>query len=241
MIENFLIQCKTRKMEVLQFLAVAFGSYVFGIIVMMIIRANTMEENECVTLGMLIAMIVLVFIHFFGIIFSFVGEFNMALSMGATRKSFVGSYALFNMVELAGLELLLFVLGKIELALISVIYPQCEIILDVTQYFQWKYLLAVIVGMTVVELFLGAVILRFGMKAFWVVWAIWMFLTLVPVKLSENEVMAAKMHQLGEQIGLENIVQYLFAAGVVAAVIMAVLGWNFLKKQRIYSLKVSMW
>ncbi len=233
MIENFLIQCKTRKMEVLQFLAVAFGSYVFGIIVMMIIRANTMEENECVTLGMLIAMIVLVFIHFFGIIFSFVGEFNMALSMGATRKSFVGSYALFNMVELAGLELLLFVLGKIELALISVIYPQCEIILDVTQYFQWKYLLAVIVGMTVVELFLGAVILRFGMKAFWVVWAIWMFLTLVPAKLSENEVMAAKMHQLGEQIGLENIVQYLFAAGVVAAVIMAVLGWNFLKKQRV--------
>ena len=51
---NFLIQCKTRKMEVLQFLAVAFGSYVFGIIVMMIIRANTMEENECVTLLSLI-------------------------------------------------------------------------------------------------------------------------------------------------------------------------------------------
>ena len=233
MIENFLIQCKTRKMEVLQFLAVAFGSYVFGIIVMMIIRANTMEENECVTLGMLIAMVALVFIHFFGIIFSFVGEFNMAISMGATRKAYVGSYALFNMAELAGLELLLFVLGKIELALMRVIYPQCEIILDVTQYFQWKYLLAVIVGMTVVELFLGAVILRFGMKAFWVVWAIWMFLTLVPAKLSENEVMAAKMHQLGEQIGLENIVQYLFAAGVVAAVIMAVLGWNFLKKQRV--------
>ncbi len=232
MIENFLIQCKTRKMEVLQFLVAAFGGYVFGIIVMMIIRANTVEK-ECVTLGMLIGMIILVFMHFFGITFSFIGEFNMALSMGATRKSFVGSYALFNMVELAGLELLLFVLGKIELALISVIYPQCEIILDVTQYFQWKYLLAVIVGMTVVELFLGAVILRFGMKAFWVVWAIWMFLTLVPVKLSENEVMAAKMHQLGEQIGLENIVQYLFAAGVVAAVIMAVLGWNLLKKQRV--------
>lgn len=219
-------------MEVLQFLVAAFGGYVFGIIVMMIIRANTVEK-ECVTLGMLIGMIILVFMHFFGITFSFVGEFNMALSMGATRKSFVGSYALFNMVELAGLELLLFVLGKIELALISVIYPQCEIILDVTQYFQWKYLLTVIVGMTVVELFLGAVILRFGMKAFWVVWAIWMFLTLVPVKLSENEVMAAKMHQLGEQIGLENIVQYLFAAGVVAAVIMAVLGWNLLKKQRV--------
>ena len=210
---NFLIQCKTRKMEVLQFLAVAFGSYVFGIIVMMIIRANTMEENECVTLGMLIAMAALVFMHFFGIIFSFVGEFNMA--------------------ELAGLELLLFVLGKIESALMRVIYPQCEVILDLTQYFQWKYLLAVIVGMTIVELFLGAVTLRFGMKAFWAIWAIWMFVTLVPAKLIENEALAAKMHQFGMQIGFGNIVQYLVVVGVIAAVIMAVLGWNFLKKQSV--------
>ena len=230
---NFLIQCKTRKMEVLQFLAVAFGSYVFGIIVMMIIRANTMEENECVTLGMLIAMAALVFMHFFGIIFSFVGEFNMAISMGATRRAYVGSYALFNMVELAGLELLLFVLGKIESALMRVIYPQCEVILDLTQYLQWKYLLAVIVGMTIVELFLGAVTLRFGMKAFWAIWAIWMFVTLVPAKLIENEALAAKMHQFGMQIGFGNIVQYLVVVGVIAAVIMAVLGWNFLKKQSV--------
>ena len=230
---NFLIQCKTRKMEVLQFLAVAFGSYVFGIIVMMIIRANTMEENECVTLGMLIAMAALVFMHFFGIIFSFVGEFNMAISMGATRRAYVGSYALFNMAELAGLELLLFVLGKIESALMRVIYPQCEVILDLTQYFQWTYLLAVIVGMTIVELFLGAVILRFGMKAFWAIWAIWMFVTLVPAKLIENEALAAKMHQFGMQIGFGNIVQYLVVVGVIAAVIMAVLGWNFLKKQSV--------
>ncbi len=233
MIENFLIQCKTRKMEVLQFLAVAFGSYVFGIIVMMIIRANTMEENECVTLGMLTAMAVLVFVHFFGIIFSFVGEFNMAISMGATRRVYVGSYALFNMAELAGLELLLFVLGKIELALMRVIYPQCEIILDLTQYFHWKYLLAVIVGMTVVELFLGAVILRFGMKAFWIIWAIWMFLTLVPAKITENEALAAKLHQFGVQIGFGNVIQYLVVTGIAAAVIMVVLGWNFLKKQRV--------
>ena len=230
---NFLIQCKTRKMEVLQFLAVAFGSYVFGIIVMMIIRANTMEENECVTLGMLIAMVALVFVHFFGIIFSFVGEFNMAISMGATRRAYVGSYALFNMAELAGLELLLFVLGKIESALMRVIYPQCEVILDLTQYIQWKYLLAVIVGMTIVELFLGAVTLRFGMKAFWAIWAIWMFVTLVPAKLIENEALAAKMHQFGMQIGFGNIVQYLVVVGVIAAVIMAVLGWNFLKKQSV--------
>ena len=140
---------------------------------------------------------------------------------------------MFNMAELAGLELLLFVLGKIESALMRVIYPQCEVILDLTQYFQWKYLLAVIVGMTIVELFLGAVTLRFGMKAFWAIWAIWMFVTLVPAKLIENEALAAKMHQFGMQIGFGNIVQYLVVVGVIAAVIMAVLGWNFLKKQSV--------
>ena len=87
MIDNFLIQCKTRRAEVLEFLAVALGGYVLGIIVMMVIRANTMEENECVTLGVLIAAIMLGFVHLFGIIFSFIGEFNMALSMGAPARS----------------------------------------------------------------------------------------------------------------------------------------------------------
>lgn len=233
MIDNFLIQCKTRSAEVLEFLAVALGGYVLGIVVMMIIHANTMEENECVTLGVLIAAIMLGFVHLFGIIFSFIGEFNMALSMGATRKAYVGSYALFNMAELAGLELLLFILGKIELAIMDVIYPQCDIILDFTQYFQWKYLLAVIIGMTIVELFAGAVVLRFGMKAFWGIWAVWMFIMLVPVKLSENEMIAAKMHQIGMQIGFGNIAQYLFILGVVVAAIMAVLAWNLLRKQRV--------
>ena len=197
----------------LEFLAVALGGYVLGIIVMMVIRANTMEENECVTLGVLIAAIMLGFVHLFGIIFSFIGEFNMA--------------------ELAGLELLLFVFGKIEFAIMGVIYPQCDVILDLTQYFQWKYLLAVIIGMTIVELFAGAVILRFGMKALWGIWAVWMFIMLVPVKLSENEMIAAKMHQIGMQIGFGNIAQYLFLLGVVVAAIMAVLAWKLLRKQKV--------
>jgi hypothetical protein len=55
----------------------------------------------------------------------------------------------------------------------------------------------------------------------------------VPAKLIENEALAAKMHQFGMQIGFGNIVQYLVVVGVIAAVIMAVLGWNFLKKQSV--------
>ena len=64
-----------------------------------------------------------------------------------------------------------------------------------------------------------AVILRFGMKAFWAIWAIWMFVTLVPAKLIENEALAAKMHQFGMQIGFGNIVQYLVVVGVIACLL----------------------
>ncbi len=99
-----MIQCKTRKMEVLQFLCSCIWQLCIWNHCYDDHPGNTMEENECVTLGMLIAMAALVFVHFFGIIFSFVGEFNMAISMGATRRAYVGSYALFNMAELAGLE-----------------------------------------------------------------------------------------------------------------------------------------
>ena len=60
-----------------------------------------------------------------------------------------------------------------------------------------------------------------------------MFVTLVPAKLIENEALAAKLHQFGVQIGFGNVIQYLVVTGIAAAVIMAVLGWNFLKKQSV--------
>ena len=93
---SFLIQCKVRKAELLQFLGItAVGNDLIGLIVVFIVM-NVAKENTCATAGTMLAVIAFAFIHLFGITLSFMGDFNMAISLGATRKSFVSGYVLFE-------------------------------------------------------------------------------------------------------------------------------------------------
>ena len=83
---SFLIQCKVRKAELLQFLGITAVGYLIGLIVVFIVM-NVAKENTCATAGTMLAVIAFAFIHLFGITLSFMGDFNMAISLGATRKS----------------------------------------------------------------------------------------------------------------------------------------------------------
>ena len=84
-----------------------------GLIVVFIVM-NVAKENTCATAGTMLAVIAFAFIHLFGITLSFYGDFNMAISLGATRKSFVSGYVLFNLLEIAVLELEIVVFGVVE-------------------------------------------------------------------------------------------------------------------------------
>ena len=90
---SFLIQCKVRKAELLQFLGITAVGYLIGLIVVFIVM-NVAKENTCATAGTMLAVIAFAFIHLFGITLSFMGDFNMAISLGATRKSFVSGYVI---------------------------------------------------------------------------------------------------------------------------------------------------
>ena len=119
---SFLIQCKVRKAELLQFLGITAVGYLIGLIVVFIVM-NVAKENTCATAGTMLAVIAFAFIHLFGIILSFMGDFNMAISLGATRKSFVSGYVLFNLLEIAVLELEIVVFGVVENMELSVRCP----------------------------------------------------------------------------------------------------------------------
>ena len=229
---GFLIQCKSRKTELLQYLGIMSGAFVVGFIILLIVMGQT-KENESATAGTMIAVVAMLFVHFFATIFSFVGEFNMAVSMGATRKNFVANYALFNMSEILLLELGLVILGNLEKFIVNRLFPNVVMEIDMTKFFDWKYLLAAIVVLTVSEIFLGAVILRFGMKIFWVLWAIWMLAALLPLNISKNEKLSAELAKIGFMIGGK-----ITPAGIVTAVslvclILIAITWKILKRQRV--------
>lgn len=50
-------------------------------------------------------------------------------------------------------------------------FPERVLDLDLTPYVDLKVCLAVIIGMTVLELFTGSLILCFGWKSLWGIWA----------------------------------------------------------------------
>lgn len=131
---SFLIQCKVRKAELLQFLGITAVGYLIGLIVVFIVM-NVAKENTCATAGTMLAVIAFAFIHLFGITLSFMGDFNMAISLGATRKSFVSGYVLFNLLEIAVLELEIVVFGVVEKFLLENAFPQAVMEIDLTNFF----------------------------------------------------------------------------------------------------------
>ena len=230
---GFLIQCKSRKTELLQYLGIMAGAFVVGFIILLIVMGQTEENESAATAGTMMAVVLIVFIHFFATIISFVGQFNLAVSMGATRKNFVANYALFNMSEILLLEIGLVILGNLEKFIASRLFPNVVMEIDMTKFFDWKYLLAAIVVLTVSEIFLGAVILRFGMKFFWVLWAIWMLAALLPLNISKNEKLSGELAKIGFMIGGK-----ITPAGIVTAVslvclILIAITWKILKRQRV--------
>ena len=225
------IQFHTRKKELLQFAGFAAGGYLFGYIILVIIGGAVAEEI-IPFLGTILAIAAVLFIHFFGIMFSFVGEFNMAISMGATRKSYVTGYLLFTIAELGVLEVLIGVLAAIESGLLKLFYPGAYNS-SIGWYFQGKVLVATAVGMPVMEIFLAALILRFGMKAFWGIWACFIFLMALLSNLSQSEKAANLMQHLGLLADRQLTPGGLMAAGVLLILLLAAASWGLLRRQRV--------
>lgn len=229
---SFLIQCKVRKTELLQFLGITAVGYLIGLIVVFIVM-NVAIESTCATAGTMLAFIAFAFMHLFGITFSFMGDFNMAISLGATRKSFVAGYALFNLLEIAVLELEIVVFGVAEKLLLENAFPQAVMEIDLTNFFTWNYLSGVLVVFTAVEMFFGAVILKYGIKAYGVLWALWMLITLVPMNIEKNEKLSGELAKLGLFLGGTLTPQGMVVLVIVLTIVVAAITWNILRKQRV--------
>ena len=229
---SFLTQCKVRKAELLQFFGIVAGGYLVGLIIVFIVM-NATKENSYATVGTMLAVIVFAFMHLFGISFSFMGDFNMAISLGATRKSFVSGYVLFNLLEIAVLEVEIVVFGVVEKLLLENAFPQAVMEIDLTNFFTWNYLSGVLVVFTAVEMFFGAVILRYGVKAFWVLWAIWMIVCLAPMNIEKNEKLSGELAKLGLFLGGKLTPQGMVVLVIVLTIVVAAITWNILRKQRV--------
>lgn len=228
--KTFIIKMKMGRTEFLQYGAILLAGYLLGLVLGVFLLRG---EGKYMTLGTLMAAAFAVFVHFLGSMFSFLGEFNMGISMGTTRKELVRSYALFLFVQILLLEIVLVLFGMAEKAMLARMMPQGELRFDLTAYMKPGYLLAIAAVMMVAEIFSGAVLLRFGMKAFWVLWAAWMLAAVLLPRLLDNGMLSAWWNRLGLVFGGHMTAAGVWTAVLAVAVVLAGISWGILRKQKV--------
>ena len=149
-------------------MAYQLGFFLFGIVLVVVVNTFFNSDQDYAPLGSLMAIIGV----FAGLVARGGGaaaRFRMAVSMGQTRRDFLLIDPLLTVLtSLLGVGVA-WCLTQAETWLYSLLYPGYENELDLTVIFQWKYI-PLILGVALLDLFLGAVHTRFGFKGFAVLW-----------------------------------------------------------------------
>lgn len=174
--------------ELIPYIYVTAVAGLMGIMMTFVLMYNKNRDGHeamsgYVTMGGIFAL-VLGAIVLFCSAFSLQSHFNLAVSMGRTRKYFIPSQFLLVAAGGVVVEAMVILITQIE----TVLYPLCfgkgEFEINLKDYILNPVLApGLILGFSVLNLLIGSLLMRFGVKFFWVVWAIWMFCWLILPRL----------------------------------------------------------
>ena len=230
-------QFQLRKKELLQIMLICLGIYVavLGITIGVNLHLTDKVLAPFATIFTLLAFCIL---QFCNDLVRFVTDFNVAVSMGQTRKSFVWSYELISLIYVILMILGIFLLNKAEGAIGYAIFGSAASGMDVTDSISELELVSAAVIFVAFDMLLQTLILHFGTKALWIFWAVMMILLYLPGMISRNQVISEKCQLLVE--GIHKMIRvnsgfwsWFFGAGIVYAVILVLISWFVLRKQRV--------
>ena len=225
-------QFMRRKGEMLLLFTVFIATYLFTVAIISFLALK--EANEIMGfLAGVIAMATTALTQGFLSAFSFHSEFNLVISMGEVRKSFVPVYQLFSMLELFGTALISYLFGYLEQVIYRIVEPELVVSNELVVVYRLRYVIPVILTIVILEMFVQALLLRYGMKAFWGLWLIWMAVCVgIPQLLGKSK----WAEEVFEQI-IAFMAQISKGAWCVTGVVLGVgvlsLSWLMLRKQRV--------
>ncbi len=157
---------------------------VVGIIITLVILAVDGTGEDYGQIGAFFSMAVGMMLLFFAGMFQVSNEFNLAISMGKTRKYFVPAQYLLLAMNMAIVLVISLVIGLLEDALYSTIYPDavCEFAITGGLMHPDVFLCAVFGGAMLILLW-GALILKYTAKIFWIIWILCMIFSMASSKI----------------------------------------------------------
>lgn len=230
----FQIQGRMRKGELYWVAGGILGAYLLGVGVWSAISAGDDGMVRAFPLGTLIAVVSTTVAHFIGCICAMLKAFELSVSMGATRKQFVGSYVAFGLSELAFACVFIRVLYGLEKTFYLKMFdlPTYETaVISAGDWLLWAVgLIAVLLS---AELFMGALLLKFGAKAFAVIWLTIMTACYLPRWLLRMD--GRKEPVFGGRLGdmVQAAAPAIPVVTVFVCVIMVLAAWGMLRRQQV--------
>lgn len=162
--------------DMLSYSMISLGAGIVGIIIVMIVMAVIGTGEDYVTGGAILAIVIGNLLIVFGGVFSLQPDYNLAISLGKTRKYYVPAKYFLLVVQSLLCAVIAQIIGYIEDMIYPILYPNVGCEFSVSALFKSPAAIAgfVLLIPMVVMLF-GALYMKFGMKFFWVFWTLWMF------------------------------------------------------------------
>lgn len=186
MIKSIFLDLKLHKDDFWLSAVIVLVCWLLGFGMCCVIMFTVDDPGSWVTFGTFMAFFLLMFfaILFFG---KFHQEFMVALSMGRTRGEFLMSYGLRTLSWLFLGYGLLLILYRMELSLGEKLFASWPLEVDPTFLMDWRFVLLLIPGVTLLSMFVGVLYSRFGRNALTPFWLLWMVIVFAVPNLLPDE------------------------------------------------------
>lgn len=218
-------------------LALGLGGFAFGKILMAVIMRFDQTAETYFPLGTLLASLMMLMYAAINGCLCLTYYFRIEISMGAVRKEFLPSFYLVSFLENMAGVLVIMILNWLDNFTNERMFSGFANEID---FFPWilRYGFLVMAGVTLVGGMVGTMIMKFGRKAGWTFWALWMVgcFVLPNVHSAAEEVPGSILGKAGLALGkfltaVPIPVWVVFSAA--AAVLCVCITWEIIRKQQV--------
>ncbi len=183
MLHQFRNELRLRRREFLLFLAIAFSFYLLGICIITALAFSDGSLDDFACLGTAMAGFLYLFMSVFVRSMYYAGQFQMSLSMGRTRKEIMFlTFARYFLENLLAYILFLAAYG-LEHWICTQFLGQNSPDL-IPWIIGWILPALVLLGAPLLSMLIGTLYGRYGKKAVWIMYFLWLFLVMFTPRLS---------------------------------------------------------
>lgn len=163
------------KAEIKFSLGILICSFLGGQLIAALMRMFGDGDEKIVTMSTLFMISAIAFIALIQGMMGIVGEFNLIVGMGVTRKQFFTSFSLYTIIEYLIFTGFVYVGYFLEQGILKMVYDEREKLVPMNGFLLTPYVIPALFLLLGFSFCCGALVLKFGKKIFWGLWAIWMF------------------------------------------------------------------